>query len=313
MLHLFASLARLIILSLLSQAVFASAQPDKMFIRWIKKAMQENQVPAVSIVVIHDYKIDWVVGFGVSNVLTEQRIDDATLFQAGSISKPVTAMAALKAVQDGKLDLDTDINHYLTGWKLPQNFYTEAEKVTLRYLLSHCAGINVSGFLGYANGEPLPDLTEVLNGSPPSNSPPIRVVNEPGDSLSYSGGGYTVIQAALVDVYRQPFSTLMSQLILQPLSMTNSTFEQPLPAKLYEQIAKPYRPDYESVPGGPHTYVEEAAAGLWTTPFDLAKFTISIQEALRGDPYQILTPENAELMVDPEIATHGIRIYNKCR
>ena len=277
------------------------ASAYKRFNQWLHKAMQAYQIPAVSIVVIRDYKIDWVGTYGVKNIFTEEPVSDTTLFQAGSISKPLTAVAVLVAVQDDDVRLDENINQLLTSWKLPEN-----TEVTVRELLSHTAGINVSGFIGYAGKTTLPTLIQVLNGTSPANSPKIQVVTTPGDTYQYSGGGYVILQQMLVDLYHKPFSELINEMVLQPLSMSNSTFDQPLPERFTDVVATPYRPGFVSLKGGPHVYVEQASSGLWTTPFDLAKFTISIQESLRGNPYQILKPEYARLMMKPVADNMGL-------
>lgn len=290
------------------RAVFLAntSLPTQAFIRWIKAEMQKSQIPTVSIAVIKDYKVEWAMAFGVTDIMAETPATDMTLFQAGSISKPVVAMAALKAVQQGKLSLDGDINNYLTSWKLPT---TSLDKVTLARLLSHSAGINVTGFVGYSAGDQIPTLIEILNGKAPANSDAIAVSSTPGESFEYSGGGYTIIQQAMMDVYHQPFPQIMDKLVLSQLGMSHSTYEQPLPEYLADSIAKPYHPKFESVPGGAHIYPEQAAAGLWTTPFDLAKFIISIQSSLSGDPRQILTRDYAKLMVKPEIDHMGLGFF----
>ena len=281
---------------------------DVSFQRWIKQAMKRYQVPAVSIVIIKDYKIAWTGYYGVSNILTEQPISDTTLFQAGSLSKPVTAVAILKTIQDGKLRLDADVNDFLVSWTVEDSPFLQDDFITIRELLSHSGGINVAGFIGYDKSTAIPTLNDVLNGRTPANSPEIKVVQAPGTFL-YSGGGYTILQQLLVDVYQRSFSDTMSRLVLQPLSMTHSTFQQQLPTELQDQVATPYRPGLNSIKEGPHVYVTEAATGLWTTPFDLAKFIISIQESLRDDPYQILTPENAKMMMEPEAEHMGLGFY----
>lgn len=277
------------------------SKPDQAFTVWLENTMQQHHVPGVSIAVIKHYQLAWAGGFSLANIATQQAVTPATLFQAGSISKPITAMAALQAVQDGKLSLDKNINQYLTFWKIPENQFTRSAPVTLRNLLDHSAGMTVHGFLGYAKGKRLPSLIDVLNGTPPANSPAVRVVATPGTQFNYSGGGYTVIQQALMDVYQQPFSQILSRLVLQPLNMTNSTFQQPLPEQLFARAAMPYMNDGKPVAGGPHTYVEEAAAGLWTTPADLAKFIASVQQSLNGDSNKVATANVAKLMVTPAI------------
>lgn len=269
--------------------------PDATFETWIKKGMQDNHFPGISIAVIENYKITWAKGFGLANIQKQTPVTIETLFQAASISKPVTAMAALKSVEAGKLTLDENINNKLTSWKIPDNDFTKNNKITLEKLLSHSGGINVPGFYGYAKGDKTPDLLAILNGLPPANSEAIRVTSSPGKKFNYSGGGYTIVEQALIDIYHQPFPRIMNHLVLSPLAMSASTFQQPLPS-LITNAALPYYPDGKPVKGGPHVYITGAAAGLWTKPIDLAKFIISIQKSLRGDNNQVLSKHFARLM-----------------
>jgi CubicO group peptidase (beta-lactamase class C family) len=282
------------------------AAPTDNFSTWLRSNMKKNHIPGLSIALIKDYKIEWVKGFGLADVQNSKPVRPSVLFQAGSISKPVTAMAVLKAVENGKLSLDGDANTFLKFWKIPASPYTKNAKVTLRKLLSHSAGINVSGFIGYPQGEKIPMLVEVLNGQFPANSEPIRVAHPVGKNFLYSGGGYTIVQQILIDAYHQSFAKTLNQLVLEPLNMTASLFQQPLANDLKNNIALPYRPNGKPLAGGPHTYVELAAAGLWTTPTDLAKFVISIQKSLRNDSNQVLSKKSAELLaVIPQSRSTG--------
>ena len=260
--------------------------------------MQALHVPGVSIAVIHGGKLEWARGFGVTKI-GGPPVTPETLFQAASISKPVTTLAVLSLVQSGKLDLDTDVNQYLKTWKLPADEFTQQSKVTLRGLLTHSAGITVHGFPGYAAGAPIPSLIQVLNGEPPANSPAIRVDTVPGKTWRYSGGGFVIAQQVLTDVTGVAFPKLMHDLILGPLRMTYSSYDQPLPPKLLPHAATPYRADETAVPGGPHVYPELGPAGLWTTPSDLAKYAIGIQEALSGKSSRPLSAATARAMLVP--------------
>lgn len=260
------------------------------------------QVPAVSIAVIHNGKIDWARGFGVTK-LGGAPVTTETLFQAGSVSKPVTAFAALRLVQAGQLDLDADINRYLKSWKLPANRFHRT--ATLRELLTHTAGTNVAGFPGYASGESVPTLQEILDGIRPANTPPVRVNIEPDTQWRYSGGGYAIVQQVLIDVSGTAFPELMNELVLVPIGMTRSTFRQPLPGKQVADTATPYADTGEQVQGGPHTYPEMAAAGLWTDPTDLARFAITVQHALSGSPDSLLSSRLARDMVANRFGKRG--------
>ena len=191
--------------------------------------MKHYKVPGLSVALINNNAIEWARGYGVLEVEGTRPISTETLFQAAPISKPVSAMAALHFVQEGKLSLDEDINAKLKAWKIPDNEYTKKEKVTLRRLLSHNAGLTVHGFPGYAADEPVPTLLNVLDRKSPANSSPISVDMTPGSKLRYSGGGYCVLQQLLVDVRSKPFPEIMEQTVLSELSMKHSTYRQPLP------------------------------------------------------------------------------------
>jgi CubicO group peptidase (beta-lactamase class C family) len=230
-----------------------------------------------------------------------------TLFQAASISKPVSALLFMQLVQQGKLQLDTDVNETLTSWKLPSNDLTKKSSVTLRLLLSHMAGTTVHGFPGYAAGERLPTLIQILSGSPPANSQPIEVDMLPGWRWRYSGGGYLIAEQMAEDVTGgTPFAKLMQDRVLAPLGMTHSTFAQPLPKELAAQAATPYLEDGTAVQGGPHIYPELAPAGLWTTPSDLARYAIGMQAALAGKPHALLSRDTARIMLTPNRDNWGL-------
>jgi CubicO group peptidase (beta-lactamase class C family) len=267
--------------------------------------MAALHVPGVSIAVIHDGKIEWARGFGVTRIGGPPVTPD-TLFQAASISKPVAAMAVLRLVQSGKLDLDTDVNQYLKTWKVPANNFTEHKKVTLRELVTHTAGMTVHGFAGYASDAPVPTLIQVLNGEKPANSAAIRVDTEPGTIWRYSGGGYVVAQQLLQDVTGEPFPKLMHDTVLEPIGMTRSTYEQPLPKSRLGEVALPYRGDGQPVPGGPHVYPEMAPAGLWTTPSDLARYAIEVQKSLAGTSNRVLSEAMIRQMLTPGLNHQGL-------
>ena len=271
---------------------------DEHATRLLADRMRELNVPGVSIAVIHGDQIEWARGFGVRN-LGGPPVTAVTMFQAGSISKPLAAMAALRLVQDGKLSLDTDINTYLTSWKFPSDPVAAGKPITLRELLTHTAGMTVHGFPGYASNEPVPTLVQVLNGEKPANTPPIRSEAVPGTGWKYSGGGYTIVQQALIDVTKEPFPKLLHDLVLEPIGMLHSTYEQPLPTALRSTAATPYRGDGKPVEGGAHTYPEMAAAGLWTTPTDLARYAIEVRHSLESKANHVLSMDMTRQMVTP--------------
>ena len=172
------------------------------------------------------------------------------------------------------------MNARLTSWKVPDNRFTATEKVTLRRLLSHNAGVTVHGFPGYDRAGPIATLVQVLDGAPPANTPPIRVDTTPGAIWRYSGGGFTIMQQLLIDVTGTPFPRFLQQTVLGPIGMTSSSFEQPPAATRAALNASGYYADRTPVRGHWHVYPEMAAAGLWTTATDLARFAIEVQQAL---------------------------------
>jgi CubicO group peptidase (beta-lactamase class C family) len=271
----------------------------------LRDRMKELNVPGVSVAVIHEGNIEWARGFGVSRV-GGPPVNAETMFQAGSISKPVAAMAALRLVQQGKLSLDTDINTYLTSWKLPADPRAAGKSVTLRELLTHTGGTTVHGFPGYAQNEPVPTLVQVLNGEKPANTAAIRSEAEPGKQWKYSGGGFTIMQQALLDVTKEPFPKLLHDTVLAPIGMTRSTYEQPLQQSLRTNAATPYHGDGKPVEGGAHTYPEMAAAGLWTTPTDIARYAIEVEQSLAGKANHVLSAEMTKQMVTPGIGNWGL-------
>src|SRR5687767_8990660 len=258
--------------------------------------MKELNVSAVSIAVIRNGSLEWAGGFGARDEKGSPVTVD-TLFQAGSVSKGLTSMAVMTLVQARRLNLDADVNQYLKSWKIPQSSFTAQSPVTLRQLLSHSAGVTQSGFGGYEAGEPVPTLLQVLDGEPPARHPPIRVDVTPGTIWRYSGGGYVIVQQALMDTTGAPFPTLMRETVLSPFGMSHSTFEQPLAKDLQARAAIPYAVDGTPLRGGPRTHPEMAPAGLWTTPSDLARFAIGIQRALAGFSEGVLSQASARAML----------------
>jgi CubicO group peptidase (beta-lactamase class C family) len=271
----------------------------------IAERMKLYGVPGLSIAVFRDSKIEWAKGYGLADVEEKKPVTPDTLFQAGSISKPVSAMAALVLVQDGKMSLTADINTYLKSWKVPANEHTAKAPVTLERLLSHTAGLTVHGFPGYAAGGPVPTVPQVLDGAAPANTAPVRVDLDPGTQYRYSGGGYTIAQLAMTEVTGQTFPALMQRLVLGPLGMKSSTYDQPLPAVLVPAAAAGYRDDGRPVEGKRHVYPEMAAAGLWTTASDLSRFAIGVQRILAGNRGP-LTKTSVETMLTPRLEGYAL-------
>ena len=248
----------------------------------ILQRMDASHVPGLSVAVFDSGHIIWARGYGLKDKASDQPVDTATLFQAASISKPVSSSAMFRLVEKNVLSPDEDVNIKLRRWKVPDNEFTATEKVTLRRIVEHMAGLGVHGFAGYNPTAPLPTLPQVLDGTPPANSPPVRVIVKPGTEEVYSGGGFVLMQLLMEDVTGRPFGALMNELVLQPAGMTQSSFDLVLPEKMAIHEANGYRENGEMVDGGHHVYPESAPAGLWTTPSDLARFMLNIGSSYRG-------------------------------
>jgi CubicO group peptidase (beta-lactamase class C family) len=268
--------------------------------------MKYFHVPGVSIAVINTGNIEWARGYGVLEMNGNQQVSPDTLFQAASISKPVSAMMALRLAEQGKLDLDSDVNKFLSSWQIPENEYTEKNKVTLRGILSHTAGLTVHGFPGYGFDTEVPSLLQILNGELPANSAPIRVDVAPGSMFRYSGGGYTVMQQILEDISDKTFDELLQTEVLDNLNMHSSTFEQPLPMQLREKAATGHVGAGLPIRGKWHTYPEIAAAGLWTTPTDLANFAIEIMKSCENRSNKILSASMVNSMLTSVQEGYGL-------
>lgn len=276
----------------------------------LEQRMAHHRVPAVSIAVIHDGEILSTCAMGRAAAQDDRFIDEDTRFQAASLSKVLTAFATLRLVDRGTLSLDRPVNQYLRTWKLPDTDAATSDSVTLGRLLSHRAGLNLFGFPGYPPDAAVPSLIQILDGEAPANTAPIRIVAPPGENWAYSGGGYLVLQQVLQDVVGQDFATLMDELVLTPIGMDQSSFRQLLPENPGIKIADGHYGDGTAVAGRWHIYPELAAAGLWTTATDLARFALAIQAAAKGGPKTLLTSESAVALTMPQSGgfSHGLFI-----
>lgn len=269
--------------------------------RWtLAERMALHKVPGLSVAIINDGRVVEAAGFGLADAATGAQVSPETLFQACSMSKPLAALAVMRAVERGQLSLDAPVNRYLKSWQLPSHAPFHADAVTLSRLLDHTAGTSVAGFGGYPMGAAIPTTLEVLDGLPPANSGPVRLTAPPGGQERYSGGGTTIAQLVLEELWGLPAPDLYQRDLLEPLGMMASTFAQPLPAALAAIAASGHDPAGDPVPGRFHVFPEYAAAGLWTTAADYARFLIAIQQAAAGVPGAILSRDGAQRFVTPQ-------------
>lgn len=266
----------------------------------VAELMERFEVPGVSVAVIDNFNIHWAKGYGISDVETGMAVDTATMFQAASISKPVAAMATVRAAQDGLFSLDDDINDILKSWSLDGGGFTEEQPVTPRGLTSHTSGLGDGfGFPGYAPGMPLPTTVQIIEGHELSNVGPVFMEREPLTFYEYSGGGVTLMELALSEVRGMPFEELMSTYVLDPIGMSRSSYEQPISAENDLGAARAHDAEGQSKGAKWHVYPELAAAGLWTTPSDLARFAIDVQKTVRGGDGAVLNSRLVGEMLRP--------------
>jgi len=261
----------------------------------LEKRMEEMNLPGLSVAVIKDGQLRWAKGYGVANITTNTLVDENTLFQAGSISKPVAALAILQLAQQGKVDLDTDVNTYLKQFTIPEDGFTTIEKVTLRRLLTHTAGTTVHGFPGYKQTDSFPSDLQVIKGE--GNTDAVVLDTLPGSMWRYSGGGYTIMEQVVEDVSGKSFQEYVDHNVLAKMEMANSTYSQPLNEERHSQASAAYDFEGNIIEGYWNNYPEQAAAGLWTTPSDLAKYVIEIQEISAGKANGVISQDMAKEML----------------
>lgn len=265
----------------------------------LSERMKYHNVTGLSVAVIDNYQVVWAKGYGYADKKENRKMTTTTLFEPGSISKSLNAVGILHLAQQGKLDLNQDINQYLVNWKFPYDTVSHGKKITTAQLLSHTAGLTVHGFPGYHRDSAIASVVDILDGRAPSNTEAVRSFTEPGKDARYSGGGTLITQQMLTDITKQPYEQYMYKHVLLPLGMTNSSYNQPPSASQRKNLATGYKSNGDEVPGKFHVYPEQAAAGLWTTPTDICKYIIEMQKAYQGKSSKLLNQEMVKLHTTP--------------
>ncbi len=287
----------------LLRAVYLKGEkPEKL---GLTKRMSFYKVPGVSIAVLDRYEIDWARAYGVKDVRSAQPLTSETVFQAGALSQPVAAAVALHLVDRGEVGLDEDINGRLRTWKVPDNKFTAANKVTLRTLLTQSAGFTGQVFSGYGPDEPLPVLGQVLRGEKPARNSPLAPEFSPGSKVRDSEAGFAVLEQLLSDLSGRTFPELAKETVFDALGLKDSTFELPLPRERRAKAASGYRADGGPVDSGWDTYPLPAAKGLWTNPAEFSAFVLEIMRSAMGKSDAILSPAAARSMLSAQLEYKG--------
>lgn len=251
--------------------------------------------------VVKDGEVLTARGFGSSDLGAEAEgtaspVDpEQTLFRPGSVSKVFTATAVMQLVEQGKVDLDTDISAYL-DFEIPREFDTP---LTLRHLLTHTPGFEerIRGMFGPDGGKA--DLLGLL-----TNDPPPEQIYEPGTTPAYSNYGYGLAGYIVQRVSGVPFEQYVQDNILKPVGMTSSSFAQPLPEDLAGRVSKAY-PD-DSQPALPFETINPAPAGaLTSSATDMARFMLAMLGELPKDQ-AVLDPDTLELMRQPALEADSL-------
>ena len=267
----------------------------------IPQFLIDFSIPGAAISIIDHGEIVLQKGYGLADTEKGEKVTATTGFNIASVSKTFAAWGIMKLVQDGKLELDTPAENYLTRWHLPESDY-DANEVTIRRLLSHTAGLSLHGYPGWSPKDKLPSVEESLNGKT-NGSGRVEIVLEPGTKYQYSGGGYTILQLIIEEVSGQSFEAYMQSEVLDPLGMHNSSFninEKIMAASSLEHDNLGEEIDFE-------LFTAQAAAGMHTTIEDLTRFAIA--NLYQHNDYNanntVLSAELVQQMMEPALATNG--------
>ncbi len=261
---------------------------------FVYELMNKYHVPVISLAIIDNGR---VVKKKIYTIDKKLKVSVDSLFQSASIGKSVVAYAALRLVDEEKINLDQDVNIYLSNWKIPSSRYTKKKKITLRNILSMTSGLSVSGFYGHFINDELPTLKQILNGEPPAENQSVRSIFIPGSRYYYSGGSYEVLEQLLIDMSGEPFNAFMQQTVLSPLQMDHSQFVAILPKPLWSQAVPGFLSNGEMIEGKWKIISALGAGGMWTTATDLAKFVINIIDSFHGKQTGLISKKLAYEML----------------
>lgn len=271
----------------------------------IAEVMLRDNIPGVSMTFIDNGDIAWRRTYGYAELSKLSPVTPETVFAGASLSKPLTAVTAMQLVDAGKVSLDEDINNYLTSWQLPYNKFTNTQPVTLRQLIGHRAGISNHVAAPNAVGEKVPTVTQMLKGESPYKGPEITLFSKPNEQYRYSNPGYTIIQQLIEDVTKTSFEAAVQSRVFEPLDMESSSFKQPIPESLKVSRATGYSKDITPYPY--QLFPFKGAGGVWTTPTDLATFTMALIGDYHSGQGQLVSQQIAREMFTRDPSRLGFK------
>ena len=265
------------------------------------------RVPGIGLAVIDGRRVEWEKSYGEKDGQTAAPLTSETLLQGGAFSQMIAAAVSLKLAERGVLSLDEDIRSRLSSWAFPSEFAANETRLTVRALLSHSAGLSDQAIPGYGRDEPIPTLAQMLDGAKPAHNGPLWVPPRRSSAAKtrYSEAGYVLLEKYLEDVTGKPFAALAQEMVLGPLGLKNSTFDQPLPENFRERAASGHLREARPVAGLGQTYPHKAASGLWTTPVDFASFLLDLLHSATGGTGKILSPASARTLLSPQAESYG--------
>jgi CubicO group peptidase (beta-lactamase class C family) len=276
--------------------------------------LQELSLPGIAVALIERCQVPTIRCYGLANKERQEPVTADHKFRLASISKPVTCWGVMTLVERGLLDLDAPVDNYLTRWHLPADGI-DPKGITARGLMSHSSGLAAGGGSGVNPRYPLPSLVDVLSGKamPPLDENqrayyarvgleleevlrPPTIIAPPGERYVYSNSGYGLLQLLIEDISGQSFCDYMKQFVFEPLGMSASGFEHPVPV---EAFATPYDDEGDEIPI--YHLVAKAAGGMNSTIGDLARFACAEMRGPPGEPAgrKVITEESVTLMHTP--------------
>jgi CubicO group peptidase (beta-lactamase class C family) len=289
---------------LLRAVSLKGTKPEKL---GLLSRLQFYKVPAASLAVMDRNALEWAKAYGVRDARAFEPAVPDTLFQAGALSQPLAAAAALRLAAEGKLGLDADIRSLLRGWKVPGRDPSGKAPVTLRRILTHTAGFPEGALAGYPESAAPPTLAEFLEGRGASAQAPVGLDAVPGEGPPRpSDAGFAVLQKLLEDVTGSPFAALMADRVLGPLEMRGSVFASALTEDRRALAASGHGRDGRPVEGLWFRHPALAARGLWTDPAELLSFVTDILSSAMGGEGKLLGAEPARAMLTPQVWTRSL-------